>query len=567
MIETLLPAALYAETHFRFFRGMPSALFRREPEAVFDLPRRFRIGHGGFPVALLVNDIHLYPIQIESVQITVSRIGRKPVLFDFDPPVINTSRVEHPLKAQTDAYILILPQERIGGEGEVFVNACLRYKRMKNGRPFGRVVAVLNDNLVTSTKLPFRCVITDGDYPGDGLCDYGDLHCHTAFSRSHVEFGPPVALIDKIAAASGLRFVAATDHSYDLACSPDDYLRQDKDTRMWGMYIDSVVNGYNGETLMIPSEEVSVLNSKNKVVHLCGLGISEYIPGTLDGARKSVYTNKQLTIAEAVREIERQGGVSFAAHAGSRTGAFQKIFLRRGEWGESDLRDGLGGIQGVNGNFGDTWTRGKRLWVSMLLKGQKIPILAGNDAHGDFNRYRAIAVPFLRLYENENRYMGFARTGVYGKRVDAKGIVDGVRNGEAFITNGPFVSICDTRRRDISLVSSRISVRISDNRDIDGNTDNNNDDTANHLGVRAVGTEEFGSLRAIIVIKGTVGTSEEEIIMRHSLPDDTYDVTVPIVDHIPRSSGDKYYLRAEVYGETKQGFSTAAASGACFVGY
>jgi len=416
MIETLLPVALYAETHFRFFRGMPSALFRREPEVVFDLPRRLRVGYGGLPVVLLVNDIHHYPILIESIQITVSRIGGKPVLFDFDPSIINTLRIDHPLKARMDAYLLTLPEERLGGEGEVFVNACLRYQRVKNGRASGRVRAVLNDNLATSTKLPLKCVITANDYPGETLCSYGDLHCHTMFSRSHVEFGPPIEAIDKIAAASGLRFIAATDHSYDLACSPDDYLRQDKDLRLWEMYMNSVVNNYRGETLMIPSEEVSVLNSDNKVVHLCGLGISEYIPGTLDGARKSVYTNKQLTIEEAVREIDRQGGVSFAAHAGSKAGRFQKIFLRRGEWSKVDLCDGLGGIQAVNSNFGNTWIRGKGLWVSMLLKGEKIPILAGSDAHGDFNRYRAIAVPFLRLYENQDRYMGFVRTGVYGKR-------------------------------------------------------------------------------------------------------------------------------------------------------
>jgi hypothetical protein len=551
----LLPLALYAETHFRFFRGMPSALFRREPEAVFDLPRRFRVGRGGLPVVLLVNDVHRFPIRIESIQVTVSRAGVKPVLFDFDPPAVEAVRVDHPLGAQLDAYLFTLPGERLGGAGEIFVNACLRYRRVRNGRVSWRTRAVLNDNLATSSKLPFRCVIADGDYPGGGLCDYGDLHCHTMFSRSHVEFGPPVEIIDKVAAAGGLRFIAATDHSYDLACDPDNYLRQDRNLRLWEMYMGSVVNNYRGETLMIPSEEVSVLNSKNRVVHLCGLGISEYIPGTLDGARKSIYTDRQLTIEEAISDIERQGGVSFAAHAGSRAGTFQKIFLRRGEWGESDLCGKLGGVQAVNGNFGGSWIRGKQLWVSMLLKGQKIPVLAGSDAHGDFNRYRAIAVPFLRLYENRDRYMGFVRTGVYGKRIDAKGIVDGIRDGETFITNGPYAAICDIRRPDIPLVGSKKSVLGMDN------------DTANHLCVRAVSTEEFGLIRVITVIMGIVGKTEENIIMRQSLPDDTYDATIPIVDTIPHPSEQKYYLRTEVYGETGRGGAAVAATSACFVGY
>jgi hypothetical protein len=321
------------------------------------------------------------------------------------------------------------------------------------------------------------------------------------------------------------------------------------------MYMASAAGGNHGEALIIPSEEVSVLNSENKVVHLCGLGISEYIPGSLDGARKSVYTDKQLTIGEAVSEIERQGGVSFAAHAGSRAGAFQKIFLGRGEWSADDLCDGLGGIQAVNSNFGGTWIRGKQLWVSMLLKGRKIPILAGSDAHGDFNRYRAIAVPFLRLYENQDRYMGFVRTGIYGKRVDVRGIVDGIRDGETFITSGPFASICDIRRQDVSLVGSKKSV-------LDGS-----DDTLNNLCVRAVSTEEFGSIRVIMVMMGIVGSTEERVIVKQSLPDDTYDATVPIVDALPRSSEERYYLRAEVYGETKRGSATVAATGACFAGY
>jgi len=555
MIETLLPAALYAETHFRFFRGMPSALFRREPEAVFDLPRRLRIGSGGLPVALLVNDVHRYPVRIESIQVTVSHIGNAPTLFEFDPPAVDAARVGHPLGAQMEAYLLTLPEERLGGAGDVFVNACLRYRRVRNGRASGRVREVLNDNLATSAKLPFRCVITDGGYPGDSLCDYGDLHCHTMFSRSHVEFGPPIEVIDKVAAASGLRFVAATDHSYDLACDPDNYLRQDKELRMWEMYMSSVSGGYRGKTLMIPSEEVSVLNSKNKVVHLCGLGISEYIPGTLDGARKNVYTNKQLTIGEAIGEIERQGGVSFAAHAGSRAGTFQKIFLRRGEWSGDDLRDGLGGIQAVNSNFGDSWIRGKQLWVSMLLKGKKTPILAGSDAHGDFNRYRAIAVPFWRLYENQDRYMGFVRTGVYGNRADAKDVVDGIRDGETFITNGPFASICDIRRQDVSLAGSKKSILDDEN------------DAVNHLCARAIGTEEFGSIRVITVMMGVVGSAEEKVIARQSFPDNTYDAAVHIVDTLPRPSEQKYYLRAEVYGETEQGRPAVAATSACFVGY
>jgi hypothetical protein len=317
------------------------------------------------------------------------------------------------------------------------------------------------------------------------------------------------------------------------------------------MYKASVVNDYNGKTLMIPGEEVSVLNSKNKVVHLCGLGISEYVPGTLDGARKNIHSHKQLTIEEAINEIERQGGVSFAAHAGSRAGMFQKIFLGRGEWDEDDLLGKLGGIQAINSGWGKSWERGLQMWVSMLLKGQKVPILAGSDAHGDFNRYRAIAVPFLRLYENQERYMGFFKTGVYGKRVDAKGIVDGIRDGETFITNGPFLSICDIRRQDISLIGSKKSVP-----------------DAGNLCVRAVSSEEFGPISAVTVIMGVPGAAKEAVIAEQLLnDDDVYDITIPV----PRPAEKKYYIRAEAAGqeelESPIQIEVGAVTSACFVGY
>ncbi|GBU22545.1 hypothetical protein R80B4_02455 [Fibrobacteres bacterium R8-0-B4] len=151
--------------------------------------------------------------------------------------------------------------------------------------------------------------------------------------------------------------------------------------------------------------------------------------------------------------------------------------------------------------------------------------------------------------------MGFVRTGVYGKRVDVKGIIDGIRDGETFITNGPFAAICDIRRQDISLVGSKKSIID------DGN------DTVNHLCVHAVSTEEFGSIRLIMVVMGIVGSTEESIIVKQTLPDDTYDAVIPIADPLPRPSEQKYYLRAEVYGETKQGSTALAATSACFIGY
>jgi len=448
-----LPIALYAETHFRFWGWSPSLLFRKDPEIIFDLPRRLVPEYKYLPLALLVNDIHKYPVQIESIQITLSQNGGKPKILDFSKDDIEKSLLNHPLEKQMNAFILNIPRSEFA-LGELFVNACLKYRKIKKGRVGKRITTVLNDNLVTSTKLPFRCFIADEKYPGYEQCGFGDVHSHSQFSRSHVEFGPPIEMIDKMCAACGLNFAAVTDHSYDLACLPEDYLRQDKELRLWGMYraemarydhpVSFADTPGNGTVIIIPGEEISVVNNRGDVVHLCGLGISEYIPGTLDGARKNVHFKKQLTIKEAVDEVNRQGGVSFAAHPGSQAGLMQRFFLGRGNWEEQDLIEGLGGIQAVNSGFFESWKRGKDLWISMLQKGHKIPILAGSDAHGDFNRYRAVGKPFLQIYEGAERYMGFVRTGIYGKPKNFKGskdIIDGIKNCATFLTNGPCVNL------------------------------------------------------------------------------------------------------------------------------
>ncbi|MDR0307481.1 MAG: hypothetical protein LBI42_11680 [Chitinispirillales bacterium] len=543
MTDPFLPLVLYAETHFRFRGCSPSLLFRKSPEIIFDLPRRLVPGRG-LPLSLLVNDIHQYPIEIESVLIAVSKSGAKPEIFDFDKQSIQKSLLKHPLEKQMSAYLFTIPQLKFVS-GEIFVNACLKYRRIKKGRVQKPLITVLNDSLVTSTKLPFRCLVTNEPYPGDGCCSFGDVHCHSQFSRSHVEFGPPIEIIDKMSQASGLEFAAITDHSYDLASSPDNFLHQDKDLKLWEMFKSTITN-YSGKTVMVPGEEVSVLNSKNKVVHLGAIGITEYIPGTLDGARKNVYHKKQLSIKEAVEEIERQGGISFAAHPGSQAGILQSIFLKRGTWSENDLCTGLGGIQAVNSGFFESWKRGKKLWISMLQKGFKLPILAGSDAHGDFNRYRAIGKPFLQIHEDAERYMGFVRTGIYGKVRSVNDVIDGIKRGACFLTNGPFVTIRDSRCPQESLISSKPISEISD------------------LHAAALSTKEFGSITGLQVFMGSPGLKEEKVILRQVLEPDTYDISLPIPGEVLT---ERCYLRIEAYGKTTRELPTIAVSGACFIGY
>jgi hypothetical protein len=48
----------------------------------------------------------------------------------------------------------------------------------------------------------------------------------------------------------------------------------------------------------------------------------------------------------------------------------------------------------------------------MLLTGKRCHIYAGNDAHGNFNRFRQVKLPILRLWEREAHLFGRVTTRV-----------------------------------------------------------------------------------------------------------------------------------------------------------
>ena len=90
--------AAYAETHFRFFPLFPSVLYKREPEIVFDLPRRLNPGED-LPISLLTNDIHRFPIEPDIVSVTISERSHKPLLFKFND--LQQFEIDHPLKSNS----------------------------------------------------------------------------------------------------------------------------------------------------------------------------------------------------------------------------------------------------------------------------------------------------------------------------------------------------------------------------------------------------------------------------------------------------------------------------------
>lgn len=520
---------LYAEIHFRFFPLFPSLLYKRLPEILFDLPRRVDPGND-LPVILILNDIHKFPIKIDKVSITVSSKETSTQVFDFNEFI--NFEINHSLNHQLRVLLFQIPREDLP-DGEILVNGLVSItKGNKNYQ-------IINDNLFTSSKLPFRCFLGKERLPGNQYAIYGDLHNHSIYSQSHVEFGPPLKIYDLLAKSSGLQFLGITDHSYDLACDIDNYLIQDQSLTKWKMLCDDFKTQFN--TIMLQGEEISCLNREGKVVHLCGLGLKKYISGTLDGARKNIANLKQLTISQAGKEIHSQGGIAFAAHPGSKAGFLQQQLLHRGQWSESEDFSCIDGFQALNSGFLKSWSRAKSLWINLLQKGVRIPLLGGNDAHGDFNRYRAISAPFIKLYECFERFMGYGKTGIYGKHSSPEEIINAIRNGATFVTSGPFVSITRESDHNESVISN-VAIKPTD------------------LLVHAISTREFGRIQKVSIFASENNNAENRLLLKY-YKEPIFDVKelLPSSD-LPQNG----YIRAEITSMLADGTTFEAYTSPCY---
>ena len=525
---------LYAETHFRFFRWFPSLLFKKEPEVLFDLPSRIDPGCN-LPVILIINDIRYYPDTPGQVAIAVSRkAGAGSALFTFQSP--DSAEVTHNFTDNQRVFLFEIPADQLP-EGEFFVTATVTMIRGK------KKYTVLNDNLNTSSKRAFRCYKSSFQLPGNELCSYGDLHVHSQYSQSHVEFGPPVGIIDKMAKCCGLSFVGITDHSYDLSCDKNNYLNENQLLERWKSLSRELSEPAGFSTILLQGEEISCINHCGKTVHLGALGIRDFIPGSSDGARRNIFFKQSLTVQEAIDAIHRQGGIAFAAHPGSRSGFMQSLFLNRGQWESADLDAAIDGLQSFNGSFLASWKRAKSMWIKMLSAGKRIPLLAGNDAHGDFNRYRAIRTPFLSIYENFQRFMGYGKTGVYGKCATGEEVLQKIRSGATFTTTGPYISINYSDQSDDFSIGTPQPQKKHD-----------------RLFVHALTTNEFGMLQKLSVYSGGSGLKEKQIFSTGVAPGIT-EVNISF-DVTGLTTGS--YVRAEVSSLDENGQWFQAFTSPCW---
>ena len=204
------------------------------------------------------------------------------------------------------------------------------------------------------------------------------------------------------------------------------------------------------------------------------------------------------TIGE-VLEAKSRGGAAFAAHAQEPVPFLQRLLLGRGAWSFRDLQnEGLAGLQIVNGKLDVGFEQSYLTWVRLLLRGSRMSAIAGNDAHGNFNRFRQIGIPFLTIREHHHQLFGKWRTGIFIEgSLSEKSVLLALARGHAIMTDGPVVRM-SAISSDGQIIGTGGTIRANSIR----------------LNVDVLSSEEFGEIDAVRVIVGKVGAVTEQTAFR-----------------------------------------------------
>lgn len=483
-ILSLPPAlvALYAEIHYKFRLGF--SLLRTDfPEIIADLPWRIDPGQR-IPILCLIKDADQYPIFLDQI-VATARWGQRGYLsrsFPLDGV---------PVKEHLWHRILELPREK-APPGPAKIDVLFLGRR--RGRPF----RFHNDNYRRLSHAPLETLLASDPLPSMPQWYPGDPHVHSSFTEDQAEFGAPPEATEQMARGMGLCWTAITDHSYDLDDRPGDPLVQDPNLRKWRLLVNliSKLNRRERGFVTLLGEEVSCGNARDRNVHLLAFGVPTFIPGAGDGAERWLRTEPTLKIPEVLEMIDRADGIAYAAHPEEFGSILEKILLQRGPWTMTDYElPGLSGLQIWNGRRDHGFDKGLSHWVHLLLRGKRLFTIGGNDAHGNFNRFRQLRFPFIAMRESTEQVFGRVRTHLYCPRgLSREHLLQALRNGQAVTTDGPFATfeVQNERGRRAILGESICGENF-------------------HVEIFAKSSKEFGALERIDLYWGEIGNRERRI--------------------------------------------------------
>lgn len=414
----------YAETHFKF--KLPwSLLYKPWPEIIFDMP--FQIVPEALPALwIVVRDADRFPTVIESVDLRIKGTKfdeQKKIQLDIkaDKPI---SFFKVPLPDLEPGIYKIFPTATISREGSKKTFTRWNLPRLK---PQPISVQILSE---VPPKAPGFVA--------------GEMHCHTHYSKDHVEYGASPAVLQQAGKDIGLDFVSCTDHAYDFAFTDEDYTKEAQSPvpRFQGLR-DEIAGLPHGEgyPLMLAGEEVSAGNTKGENVHMTVMAPEAYLPGLGDCGRYWLDNKPTRKISQILKSTQAH---CFAAHPFQQMGLLEKFIFRRGYWKHEDLnldsQHGVRGIQFWNGIRDEGFKLGREFWINELGKGNYLLPIGGNDAHGDLNDTTAVATPLVSLKHSREHVFGKVRTVI--KLYEAESLtIDSLNRafdgGNCYITDGP----------------------------------------------------------------------------------------------------------------------------------
>ena len=508
----LLPLA-YAEIHYTL-KGF-SLVFRKRPEILADAPWRIEPGQT-LPLLILIKDADKFPVRLASVSVELQY---------EDGTAENTCLLEKPVDIRDPWWMHIgAIRPRRGYHGRILMDVRFEAVYINTGKKD----RFLNDNLWSSSHRPLTCTAASDPLPSLDHWIHGDLHFHSAYTNDQVEYGAPLQAAARMAQAMGLGFMAATDHSYDLDDCEDSFLKNDPDLPKWNaMHRETETIEQKTGLTLLPGEEVSAGNHGNENVHLLLLNNKDYYPGAGDSNEQWFKNRPDLTLREILDQMD-EDTLAFAAHPGVPFAPLQWILLKRGIWNRNDYgHPRLHGLQIYNGCEDRAFSRGRRDWVKQLLNGRRLIVIAGNDAHGNFNRHRKLGQPFLYVAESEEHTFGRGRTLVHlPGGLTRKTLMAALRDGKCSVTTGPAADIRVTNAKG---ESSGIGSSVSCGPFI--------------LEIRAKSTPEFGKITRCDLYVGNLEAKKESLIRRW----DSFQEEYRILKTAELSIQSPAYIRVELF--------------------
>ena len=501
---------LYTELHYRF-PFIPSRYFIKEPEILSDVPHRIEPGQD-IPFFILIKDGDEFPIDLEKISISI---------YNDEQSLLKESvSIQETINDHFWSRTISIPTSNL--KGVVLADIQFDYKMND------KILSCKNHNIKSLKFQPFKINVSEHPLPGCDQVQWGDLHYHSNLTEDMVEFGAPLKETLSACKAIGLDFICNTDHSYDLDDMEGSWTETDPDLKKWKNSRKEIKNlneEFDFSPFMIPSEELTMHNSIGRNVHALILNNDTFLPGRGDGAENGLDFHSEHNSDTVYSELEEKA-LCIAAHPFVSVPVMQWLFFKRGVWEDYDvLQDRMSGLQILNGEIDQDFVRGVKEWVHYLLKGHRKFIYAGNDAHGNFNIFRQIKIPMLKIEQADKQILGQCRTGVYPDKLNSiESTIEALRVGNCFITNGPYLNF-------------HLNGTIKMGRELKAELA--------QLQASVLSSPEFGKILGIRVIQGIIGEKKETILYEIVNSNSAYEMEIS--ESIPVNK--KSYFRVETESE------------------